>query len=184
MTQAFTQGDPNLVSDPIDNASDTSLSLQETLSLPSPPTTISQTPTTTFPLNLPTNLDVRYREHLTNHIPLRLDWNTFVKPPPLFGQDLDSNRPHNWALNRLQYRHYILKQIQEHNTQILTQDNLTLNFEVSVKLNNLLHHPLPLAPSLPPSVPKLNHYLPHLLRQKLSINTIIYKKDTRIHHIL
>ena len=123
MTQAFTQGEPNLVNDPIEISSDTSLSLPETLSLPSTPSTINQTPTTTFPLNFPTNFNDRYKEDLTNKIPLQLDWNTFVEPPPLFGQHLDSNRLHNWALNRLQYRHHIHKDIQEHNIQILEQDN-------------------------------------------------------------
>ena len=89
-------------------------------------------------------------------MPLRLDWNTFVALPPLFGQHHDSNRLHNSALNRLQYRHDIHKDKQEHNIQILTQDNLTLKFEITVKLNNLLHHHLPLVPpnitaqSLPP----------------------------------
>ena len=73
MTQAFTQGEPNLVNDPIEISSDTSLSLPETLSLPSTPSIISQTPTTTFPLNFPTNLDDRYTEHLINNIRLRLD---------------------------------------------------------------------------------------------------------------
>ena len=60
MTQAFLQGKTNLVSDPIDISSDTSLSLPETLSLPLTPSTISQTPTTTFTPNFPTNLDDRY----------------------------------------------------------------------------------------------------------------------------
>ena len=46
MTQAFTQGEPNLVNDPIDVSSDTTLSQPETLSLPSTSslTQISQTP--------------------------------------------------------------------------------------------------------------------------------------------
>ena len=144
MTQAFTRGEPNLVNDPIDISSDRSLSLPETLSLLSTPS-ISQTSTTSFPPNFPTILDNRYKEHLTNNIPLRLDWNTFVAPPPLFDQYLDSNRLHNWALNRLQYRHDIHEDIQEHNIQILTQDNLTLKFEKTVKLNNLVHHALHLA---------------------------------------
>ena len=149
MTQAFTQGEPNLVDDPIEFSSDTSLSLPETLSFPS-------TPTTSFPPNFPTKLDDSYKVHLTKKIPLQLDWNTFVAPPPLFGQHLDSNRLHNWAFNRLQYRQNIHKDIQEHNIQILTQDNLTLKFEKPVKLNNLVHHLLPLPPpnktaqSLPP----------------------------------
>ena len=63
-------------------------------------------------------------------------------PPPLFGQHLDNHRLHNWALNRLQYRQVIHKDIQEHNKQILTQSNLTVKFEIKVKLNNILHHPL------------------------------------------
>ena len=58
MTQVFTRGEQNLVSDPIDISSDTSLSLNENLSLPSTPTLtqISQTP---FPPNFHTNLDAR-----------------------------------------------------------------------------------------------------------------------------
>ena len=155
MKQAFTQGEPNLVIDPRDVSSDTCLSLTETLSLPSTPslTQISQIP---FPPNFPTNLDARYRENSTNNIPPRLDWNTFVAPPPLFGQHHRNHRLHNWALNRLQYRQDIHKDIQDHNIQILTQDNLTLKFEVTVRLNNINHCPLSLAPpnitaqSLPP----------------------------------
>ena len=139
------------MNDPIDVSSDTSLSLPEFLSLPSTPslTPISQTP---FPSNFPTNLDARYRENSTNNIQLRLDWNTFVAPLPLFGQ----HRLHNWALKRLQYRQDIHKDIQDHNIQIFTQYNLTLKFEITKKINNIIHHPLPLAPpnktaqSLPP----------------------------------
>ena len=160
MTQAFTQGEPNLVNEAVEISSEISLSLPKTLSLPSSPS-ISQISTTSFPPNFSTNLDDRYTEHLTNNTSLRLDLNTFVAPPPLLSQHLDSNRLYNWALNRLQYRHDIHKDIQEHNIQILTQDNLTLKFEKTVKLNNLVHHSLP-----------LNHYLPHLSQQKLSINTI------------
>ena len=72
MTQAVTQGEPNSVNDPTDLSSETFLSLPETLSLPSTPSTISQTPTTTFQFNFPTNLEDRYREHLANNTPLRL----------------------------------------------------------------------------------------------------------------
>ena len=78
-------------------------------------------------------------------MPPRLDWNTFVAPPPLFGQHLDSHRLHNWALNSLQYRNEIHKDIQEHNIQILTQDNLTLEYEFTVKFKKLFYHPLSLA---------------------------------------
>ena len=92
MTQAFTQGESNLVNDLIDISADTSLSLPGILSLLSTPSTISQTPTTTFPLEFLTCLDDRYTELLTNNKPLRLDWNTFLAPPPLFGQHLDCNR--------------------------------------------------------------------------------------------
>ena len=79
----FPQDEPNLANDPIDVSSDTSLLLPDTLSLPSTPslTPISQTP---FPSNFPTNLDARYRENSTNNIQLRLEWNTFEAPPPLF----------------------------------------------------------------------------------------------------
>ena len=83
-TQSYPQGEPNLVNDPKDISSDTTLSsLAETLSLPSTPS-ISQISPSIFPLNFPNNLNARYREQSTN-IPLRLDWNTFVAPPSLFG---------------------------------------------------------------------------------------------------
>ena len=36
MTQAFTQGEPNLLNEPIENSSETSLSLPEALSLLTP----------------------------------------------------------------------------------------------------------------------------------------------------
>ena len=79
MTQVFNQGEPNLVNDPIDVPSDTSLSLPETLSLPLTPslTQIWQTP---IPPSFPTNLDARYRENSTNNIQIRLNWNKFVAP--------------------------------------------------------------------------------------------------------
>ena len=70
--------------------------------------------------------------------------------PPFFGQHHESHRLHNWALNRLDYRQDILKDIQEHNIQILRQDNLTLKFEITVKLNITLAPPIITAQSLPP----------------------------------
>ena len=75
---------------------------------------------------------------------------------PIFGQHHESHRSHNWALKRLEYRQDINKDIQDHDIQILRQDNLTLKLEITVKLNNIVHHPVPLAPpnitaqSLPP----------------------------------
>ena len=121
MKQVISQSEPNLVNDPVDVSSDTTLSLPETLSLTSTAslTKISQTP---FFSNFPTNLDARYRENSTNNIHLRLDCNTFAAPPPLFGQHHESNRLHNWALNRYQDRQEIQKDIQENNIQILTTD--------------------------------------------------------------
>ena len=58
MTQAFTQGEPNLKNDPIDVSCDTSLSLPETLPLPATP---SLTPIlqTTIPTIFPINHDAR-----------------------------------------------------------------------------------------------------------------------------
>ena len=146
-------GEPNLVNDPVDVSSDTILSLPETLSLPSTPSTpsIIQTPRTPFPTNFPTNFDARYRENSTNNIHLRLDWNIFVAPSPLFGQHHENHRLHNRALNRLQYRQDIHKDIQQHNIRIPSQDNLTLEFEITVRLNNIIHHPFSLAP-LPPNI--------------------------------
>ena len=146
MTKAFTPGERNLVNNPIDISSDTSLPLPETLSLPATPSTISQIPNTLFPLNFPTNVDDRYREFLTNKKPLPSDRMKCEAPLPLFGQHLDSNRLSNWALNKLQNRHDIHKDIPEHNLQILTQDNKTFNFELTAKLNSSVHRPLPLAP--------------------------------------
>ena len=99
MTHAFTQGESNLINEPIDISSETSLPLPDTLSIPSTPS-VSQISTTSFYPDFLTNLDDRYKEHLTNNTHLRLDWNTFVAPLPLFGQQLDSKRLHNWALNR------------------------------------------------------------------------------------
>ena len=158
-TQSFTQGEPNLNNDLIDISTDTttsSSSLPETLSLPSTPS-ISQISPTLFPLNFPNNLDDRYREQSSKNIPLNLDWNTFTAPPPLFEQLPESNRLHNCALHRLQYRQDIHENIRDHNIQILKQNSLQLKFEIIVKLNNIAQHPYPLNPpnitaqSLPPS---------------------------------
>ena len=155
-THSYTQGGPNLVNEQIDISSDATLSsLPETLSLPSTPS-ISQISPTLFPLNFPTNLCARYQEQSSTNTPLRLDWNTFVAPPPLFGQHQESSRLHNWALSRLQYRQDIHKNIQEHNIQILQQNSLQLKFEITVTLNNIAQHLFPLsalnitAQSLPP----------------------------------
>ena len=144
------------MNEPIDFSSDTTLSsLPETLSLPLTPSLCQNSPTL-FPLNFPTNLDARYQEHSSTNTPLRLDWNTFVASPPLFGQHPEISRLHKWALNRLQYRQDIHKDIQEHNIQILQQSSLQLKFEITVRLNNIVQQPFPLSPpnitaqSLPP----------------------------------
>ena len=72
-----TQGEPNLVSDPIEVSSDTTLStITETLSLPSTPS-LSHISPLLLPLNFPTHLDSRYQEKSSNKTPLRLKWNTF-----------------------------------------------------------------------------------------------------------
>ena len=135
-----------MVNDPIYISTDTTLSsLPETLSLPSTPS-LSQISPKLFPLNFPNNLDARYRKQSSSNTPLRLDWNTFVAPPPLFGQHKESNRLHSWALNRLQYRQDIYEDIREHNIQILQQNSLQLKFEITIKLNNIVQHPYPLSP--------------------------------------
>ena len=145
-THSYTQGEPNLVNDPIDISTDATLSsLPETLSLPSTPSS-SQISPTLFPLNFSNNLDAGYREQSSTNIPLRLDWNTFVAPPPLFGQHQESNRLHSWALNRLQYRQDIHEDIREHNIQILQQNSLQLKFEITIKLKSIVQHPYPLNP--------------------------------------
>ena len=155
-SHSYTQSEPNLVKEPIDFSSDTTLSsLPETLSLPSTPSK-SQISPTLFPLNFPNNLYARYREQSSSNIPLRLDWNTFVAPPPLFGQHQESSRLHSWALNRLQYGQDIHEDIRQHTIQILQQNSLQLKFEITVRLNNVVQHPFPLNPpnitaqSLPP----------------------------------
>ena len=145
-SHSYTQGEPKIVREPKDISSDTtSLTLPETLSLPSTPS-ISQISPTPSPLIFPTNLDARYQEQPSTNTTLQLDWNTFVAPVTLFGQHQESSRLHNWALNRLQYRQDINKDVQEHNIQILQQNNLTLKFEITVRLNNIVRHQFPLAP--------------------------------------
>ena len=140
-THSCTQGEPNLVNDPIEISTDTTLSsLPETLSLPSTPS-LSQTSPPLFPLNFPNNLDARYRQQSSTNILLRLDWNTFVAPPPLFGQHQESNRLYSWALNRLQYRQDIHEGIREHNIQILQQNSLQLKFEITTNLIILFNTP-------------------------------------------
>ena len=136
-THSYTQGEANIVNEPIDISSDKTLSsLPETLSLPSTPS-LSQMSPTLFPLNFPNNLDARNREQSSSNIPLRLDWNTFVPPHPLFGQHQEINRLHSWALNRLQNRQDIHEDIREHNIQILQQNSLQLKFEITIRLNNI-----------------------------------------------
>ena len=121
--------------------------MPQTLSLSSKPSATGQTPITTFPANYPNHLDDRYLELQGTSIPSRLDWSTFVAPPPFFGQQLGSNRIHIWALNRLQYRHDVHKDTQKIFFQIFTQHNLCVKFEITVKLNNLVHHPFTLSPT-------------------------------------
>ena len=146
-TQSYSQGEPNLVNDPIDTSSETTFSsLPETLSLPSTPSLSQIISPSIFPLNISHDIENRYSEQSTN-IPLRLDWNKFVVPPPLLGQHNESHRLHSWALNRLQYRQDIHDDIREHNVQILNQNSLQLKFEITVKLNNIVQHPYPLSPS-------------------------------------
>ena len=108
--------------------------------------TIIKSNFTLFPLNFPNNLDARYREQSSTNIPLRLDWNTIIAPPPLFGQNQDSNRLHSWALNRLQYRQDIHEDIREHKIQILQQTGLQRKFEITIKLNKIVQHPYQLNP--------------------------------------
>ena len=155
-THSYTQGEPNIVNEPIDISTDTTpSSLPETLSLPSTPSLCKISPTL-FPLNFPNNLDSRYQEQSSSNTPLRLNWNTFVAPPPIFGQHQHSNQFHSWALNRLQNRQDIHEENREHNVQILQQNSLQLKFEITIKLNNIVQHPYPLNPpnitaqSLPP----------------------------------
>ena len=98
VTHKYTNGESILVNNPIDVSFDTTLStLPEILSLPSTPS-LSQISPSTFPLNFLLNLDSRYQEQSSHNIPLQLDWNTFVVPPPIFGQHQESSRLHNWAL--------------------------------------------------------------------------------------
>ena len=170
-THSYTQGEPNLVNKPIDISSDTTLSsLPETLSLPSTPS-LSQISSKLFPLNLTTNLDTRYQEQSSTNTPLRLDWNNFVAPPPLFGQPQESSRLHSWALNRLQYRQEIHKDNQEHNIQILQQNSFQLKFEITVRLNNIVQHRFPLSP---PNITAQSLHPPFITTE------VIYKYDRYI----
>ena len=141
--------------------------LPETLSLPSTPS-LSQISPTLFPLNFPNNLDAKYREQSSSNTPLRLDWNTFVALPPLFGQHQDSNRIHSLALKRLQYRQDIHEDIREHNIQILQQNSLQLKFEITIKLINIVQPPYPLNP---PNITA------QLLPSPFITTEVIYKYD-------
>ena len=101
--------------------------------------------------------------------------------PPIFGQHQERSRLHNWALNRLQNRHDIHKDIQKHNIQILQQSSLTLKLEITVRLNIIVQQPFPLDPpnitaqSLPPPViTEISTYL--YLQQKQDINTTDIQK--------
>ena len=94
MINKYPHGEPNLGNNPVGVSFDTTLS-----TLPETPS-LSQISPSTFPLNFPTNLDSRYQEQSSQNIPLRLDWNTILAPPPSFGQHRESNRLHNWAVNR------------------------------------------------------------------------------------
>ena len=70
-THSYTQGEPNIVNEPIDiSTATTPSSLPETLSLPSTPS-LSQISPTLFPLIFPNNLEARYREQSSSNIPLR-----------------------------------------------------------------------------------------------------------------
>ena len=180
MTNKYPHSELKLVKNPVDVSFDTTLStLPEALSLPSTPS-LSQISPSTFPRDFPTNLDLRYQEQSSQNIPIQLDWKTFVAPPPLFGQHQESNRLHNWAVNRLQYRHKNHKDIQEHNIQILQQSSLPLKFDLTVRLNNTVQHPFPLqspnitAQSLPPP----------FITTEIIYNTIDIQKDNRIHNFL
>ena len=167
-THSYTQGEPNLVNEPTDISSDTTLSsLPETLSLPPTPS-ISQISPTLFPFNFPKNLDTRYREQTYSNAPLRLDWKTFVAPPPLFGQHHEKNRLHSWALNKLQNRQDIHEDTREHNVQILQQNSLQLKSEITDKLNNIVQHPFPLSP---PNITAQSLPLPFITTE------VIYKYD-------
>ena len=168
MTNKYSHGEPNLGNNPVDVSFDTTLStLPETPSLPSTPS-LSQISPSIFPLNFPTNLDSRYQEQSSQNITLRLDWNTFVAPPPFFGRHQESNRLHNWALNRIQCRHDIRKDIQEHNIQILQQNSLTLKFELTSRVNNIVQHPILLDP---PNITAQSLPTPFITTE------IIYKHD-------
>ena len=158
MTNKYPHGEPNLVDNPVD-VDLTFHSIHYYLPYLK---TLSQISPSTFPLNFPTNLDSRYQEQPSQNIPLRLDWNSFVAPRPLFGQHQESNRLHNWAVHRFQYRHDIHKDTQEHNIQILQQSSLTLKFELTVRLNNIFQHPFPLDP---PNI-TARSFSPHLQQQK------------------
>ena len=137
----------------------------------------------------------RYREQSSTNIPLRLDWNTFTAPPPLFGQHPESNRLHNWALHGLQYRQDIHEDIRDHNIQILQKNSLQLKFEITVKLNNIAQYPHPLNPpnitaqSLPPpfitteviynttDTPKRQLVTSHFITHTQDYHTHVYSKN-------
>ena len=165
MTQTLSQGEPNLVNDPTDISSATSRSLPETLSPPSTPSVTGQTPSTTYPTSFSSQLDDKYHDLQGTNTPLRL-------PPSPFWPAPRCSRLHSWAFNRLQYRHDFQNDIQKYNIRIFTQHNLTLKFKMTVKLNGLVYHSLPVSRSNITA-----QFLPHhSSKQKLPTKTIDTQK--------
>ena len=81
MNQTFSFDERNLVTNPKIFFSDTTLSLPETLYLPSTSSITFQTPSITFPAHFTSQLNDRYRELQSTSSSLRLDWNSSVELP-------------------------------------------------------------------------------------------------------
>ena len=160
--------------EPIESSLDSTSSLLETVSLQPTASVTGITPLNTLRTSFPNQLNDQYQEIQNTSKPFSFDWKIFVAPTILLGQHFDGSRLRNWALNRQQYRHDILKDIQEHNIQILSQQSLVPKLERIVKLNNLVHHLL----SISRSKVTVQSLPLHLHAQRLFTNTTDASKKT------
>ena len=152
-TQTFSRSESNLVNEPIKISPDKTCPLPETLSLPStetlslPSTSLftGLTTSTTFLTKFQNQLNDRCCEKQETNKPLRLDWNSFVAPLYFLDNTLKvvSSIIGHWVDYIIDTKSTKIIKIKV--IKILSQQNLFLRFETIVKLENFVHHSLPLS---------------------------------------